>query len=190
MNVLVIDNYDSFVFNLVHYLEELDCMVTVVRNDQISIEEVDAFENILISPGPGIPEDSGKLKEIIKCYASTKNILGICLGLQAICEVFGAKLEKLDEVKHGVSSSISIISNEDTLFNGLEKNIAVGRYHSWVVSKNTIPADIEVTAVDEKQQVMAIRHKYYNVAGVQFHPESILTPAGKKIISNWLYNCK
>lgn len=189
MNVLVIDNYDSFVYNLVHYLEELDCNVTVIRNNQISIEDVAVFDKILISPGPGIPDEAGNIKEIIKHYAHSKCILGICLGLQAICEVFGCTLERLVEVKHGISSNVSIISSEEPLFNGLENNIDVGRYHSWIVSKNSIPNDIEVTSIDENQQIMSIRHKKYNIRGVQFHPESILTPTGKMIIKNWLTYC-
>jgi glutamine amidotransferase of anthranilate synthase or aminodeoxychorismate synthase len=189
LDVLVIDNYDSFVYNLVHYLEELDCKVTVVRNDQIALSQVDDFDKILISPGPGVPEDAGNIKQIIEHYAQTKCILGICLGLQAICEVFGGSLEKLDIVKHGISSNILVTSDNEPLFKGLENNLEAGRYHSWIVSQHDLPGDLEITSVDENDQIMSLRHKKLNIRGVQFHPESILTPLGKKIIKNWLSYC-
>ena len=186
LDVLVIDNYDSFVFNLVHYLEELDCKATVVRNDHILINDGAKYDKILISPGPGIPEDAGKLKDFIKNYAPSKSILGICLGLQAICEVFGSTLERLEEVKHGVASRVTIIANDEHLFKGLEREIVVGRYHSWVVSNNSLPNELKVTAIDEEQQIMSVRHESFDICGVQFHPESILTPTGKTIIKNWI----
>ncbi len=182
--VLVIDNYDSFTYNLVHYLEDLGCTVTVKRNDRLTLEEVDAFDKILLSPGPGIPDEAGLLKEIIAKYAPTKSILGVCLGQQAIGEVFGGTLINLDEVHHGVATQIRIIK-QDPIFAGLPKEIEVGRYHSWVVNPD-LPEVLEATSVDENGQVMSLRHKEYDVCAVQFHPESVLTPDGKKILENWI----
>ncbi len=182
--ILVIDNYDSFTYNLVHYLEDLNCEVTVKRNDQLTLEEVDAFEKIVLSPGPGIPDEAGLLKEIIKTYASTKSIFGVCLGQQAIAEVFGGSLINLDKVYHGIATKINI-TKETMLFEGLPKEIEVGRYHSWVVNPN-LPEVLEATSFDENGQVMSLRHKEYDVCAVQFHPESVLTPDGKKILENWL----
>lgn len=186
MKILVIDNYDSFVFNLVHYLEELDCEVTVRRNDKFTLEEVENYDKILLSPGPGIPEEAGLLKSIIQKYSSSKPILGVCLGQQAIGEVFGGKLENLSKVFHGVATKATIISENEPLFKGLEKEIEIGRYHSWVVSKDGFPEVLEITSVDENGQIMSLRHKFYDVCGVQFHPESVLTPMGKQIIRNWV----
>ncbi|NNK83765.1 MAG: aminodeoxychorismate/anthranilate synthase component II [Flavobacteriaceae bacterium] len=183
--VLVIDNYDSFTYNLVHYLEDLDCDVTVVRNDKLNLEDVKPFDKIVLSPGPGIPDEAGLLKPIIKAYASTKSILGVCLGQQAIGEVFGGKLINLDEVYHGVATNVSVTVDDETLFNGLGKSIEVGRYHSWVVDPN-LPEELEATSFDENGQVMSLRHKVYDVKGVQYHPESVLTPKGKEILKNWL----
>ncbi len=185
MKVLVIDNYDSFTYNLVHYLEDLNCDVTVVRNDKLTLEDVKPFHKIVLSPGPGIPDEAGLLKAIIKTYAATKSILGVCLGQQAICEVFGGSLINLDEVYHGVATKISIAVDDESLFNGLEKNIEVGRYHSWVVNPN-LPDSLEATSFDENGQVMSLRHREYDVKGVQYHPESVLTPNGKKILENWI----
>jgi len=182
--VLVIDNYDSFTYNLVHYLEDLDCIVTVKRNDQLSLKEVDAFDKIVLSPGPGIPDEAGLLKELIERYAPTKSIFGVCLGQQAIGEVFGGSLLNLDEVYHGIATKINIIG-EDALFEGLSKEILVGRYHSWVVNPE-LPDVLEATSFDKNGQVMSLRHKEYDVCAVQFHPESVLTPEGKKILENWL----
>jgi len=182
--ILVIDNYDSFTFNLVHYFEDLDCEVIVKRNDQLTLEEVDAFDRIVLSPGPGIPDEAGLLKDIIANYAPTKSILGVCLGQQAIGEVFGGSLVNLEEVYHGIATQISIIK-EDVLFQGLPKKIDVGRYHSWVVDEK-LPDALEATSVDENGQIMSLRHKTYDVCAVQFHPESVLTPDGKKILENWL----
>ncbi len=184
VTVLVIDNYDSFTYNLVHYLEELGCTVVVKRNDQLRLEEVDAFEKIVLSPGPGIPDEAGLLKKIIAAYAPTKSIFGVCLGQQAIAEVFGGSLINLDEVYHGIATKIKI-TKEDVLFKGLPEEIEVGRYHSWVVSPD-LPAVLEVTSVDENGQIMSLRHKTYDVRAVQFHPESVLTPHGKKMLENWL----
>ena len=183
--VLVIDNYDSFTYNLVHYLEDLDCEVTVKRNDKLSLEEVDAFDKIVLSPGPGIPEEAGLLKAIIKKYAPTKSILGVCLGQQAIGEVFGGSLINLDTVFHGVATKVDIIVDDEFLFNGLEKSMEVGRYHSWVVDTN-LPAELEATSFDENGQIMSLRHRIYDVRGVQYHPESVLTPNGKQILKNWV----
>ena len=184
ISVLVIDNYDSFTYNLVHYLEDLGCAVTVKRNDRLTLEEVDAFDKIVLSPGPGIPDEAGLLKEIIAKYAPTKSILGVCLGQQAIGEVFGGTLINLDEVYHGIATQIRI-TKEDPIFEGLPKEIEVGRYHSWVVNPD-LPEVLEATSVDENGQVMSLRHKEYDVCAVQFHPESVLTPEGKKILENWI----
>lgn len=185
IKVLVIDNYDSFVYNLVHYLEELDCEVTVKRNNEIRLEEVENYDKILLSPGPGIPDEAGLLKEILKKYASTKSILGVCLGQQAIGEVFGGELINLDTVFHGVATKIEICVNDEPLFKGLEKEQNVGRYHSWVV-KNLLPDCLEATSFDENGHIMSLRHREFDVRGVQFHPESVLTPEGKKMIKNWV----
>ncbi|TLP81077.1 anthranilate synthase component II [Maribacter sp. ACAM166] len=182
--ILVIDNYDSFTYNLVHYLEELDCEVIVKRNDQLTLEEVEAFDKIVLSPGPGIPDEAGLLKEIIARYAPTKSIFGVCLGQQAIAEVFGGSLINLDTVYHGIATKIKIIK-EDVIFKGLPTEIEVGRYHSWVVNPE-LPDILEVTSVDDNGQIMSLRHKTYDVHAVQFHPESVLTPHGKKMLENWL----
>ncbi|VXB09329.1 anthranilate synthase component II [Maribacter litoralis] len=182
--ILVIDNYDSFTYNLVHYLEELGCEVIVKRNDQLTLEEVDAFDKIVLSPGPGIPDEAGLLKQIIKKYAPTKSIFGVCLGQQAIAEVFGGSLINLDEVYHGIATKIKI-TKDDIIFEGLPNEIEVGRYHSWVVNPD-LPEVLEATSVDENGQIMSLRHKEYDVHAVQFHPESVLTPQGKKMLENWL----
>ena len=182
--ILVIDNYDSFTYNLVHYLEELGCEVIVKRNDQLTLEEVDAFDKIVLSPGPGIPDEAGLLKQIIEKYAPTKSIFGVCLGQQAIAEVFGGSLINLDEVYHGIATKINI-TKEDVLFVGIPNEIEVGRYHSWVVNPN-LPDSLEATSVDKNGQIMSLRHKTYDVRAVQFHPESVLTPQGKKMLENWL----
>ncbi len=183
--VLVIDNYDSFTYNLVHYLEDLDCEVTVVRNDKLSLDDVEPFDKIVLSPGPGIPDEAGLLKSIIKRFAPTKSILGVCLGQQAIAEVFGGTLINLDNVYHGVATKVTITVDDESLFKGLEKTIEVGRYHSWVVNPD-LPDSLEATSFDKNGQVMSLRHKVYDVKGVQYHPESVLTPNGKQILKNWL----
>jgi anthranilate synthase component II len=185
--ILVIDNYDSFTYNLVHYLEDLNCEVTVYRNDEFDIDEISHFDKILLSPGPGIPDEAGLLKAVIAKYASTKSILGVCLGQQAIGEVFGGTLSNLDKVYHGVSSMVKTSVNDELLFDGLGNEFEVGRYHSWVVDAN-LPDVLEATSFDENGQVMSLRHKTFDVRGVQFHPESVLTPNGKKILENWLRN--
>lgn len=184
--IAIIDNYDSFTFNLVHYLEELDCEVTVLRNDEFELEELQSFDDIILSPGPGIPSESGFLNQVIVTYASSKKILGICLGQQAIGEVFGGSLLNLDKVYHGIATPINVLVDDEILFQNLPKQLEVGRYHSWVINPTDFPEDLEVTASAENGEIMAIRHKTYNVKGVQFHPESILTPHGKTILSNWI----
>jgi len=182
--ILMIDNYDSFTYNLVHYLEDLDCEVVVKRNDQLSLDDVDSFNEIVLSPGPGIPDEAGLLKPIIEKYGATKRIFGVCLGQQAIAEVFGGTLVNLDQVYHGISTKINIVK-EDYIFDGLPKEIEVGRYHSWVVDPN-LPECLEATSLDENGQIMSIRHKDYDIRAVQFHPESVLTPEGKQMLKNWL----
>lgn len=184
--ILVIDNYDSFTYNLVHYLEEFNCDVTVYRNDEFDLEEIKPFDKILLSPGPGIPNEAGLLKEVIKSYASSKSILGICLGQQAIAEVFGGSLVNLEKVYHGVATHINICVNDEMLFEGLKKQIEVGRYHSWVVNPADFPETLEITSTDENGQIMSLRHKTLDVRAVQFHPESVLTPNGKQILKNWV----
>lgn len=185
MKVLVIDNYDSFVFNLVHYLEDLGCEVVVKRNDEISLTEVADFHKILLSPGPGIPDEAGLMKVIIEKYAPSKSILGVCLGQQAIGEVFGGTLMNLPKVFHGVTSEVTVIE-EDLLFKNMPKQFTVGRYHSWAVS--SVSDSLSVTSVDENGYIMSLRHKEYDIRGVQYHPESILTPFGKTILKNWIEN--
>lgn len=184
--VLVLDNYDSFTYNLVHYIEALNFEVDVFRNDEISIEAVGAYNIIILSPGPGLPKDAGILLDVIKTYAPTKKILGVCLGMQAIAEVFGGKLENLSHVFHGVASQLSVLDISDQLFKNLPPQFEVGRYHSWVVAQNNFPSELKITAVEENHQIMALRHNTYNLYGVQFHPESILTQHGKAIIANFL----
>ena len=185
MKILVIDNYDSFTYNLVHSVKKFANDITVVRNDGILLEEVDQYDKILLSPGPGVPDEANLLKPIIEKYAATKSIFGVCLGQQAIGEVFGGTLLNTQEVFHGVKSDITVIK-DDILFNNLPKELEVGRYHSWVVSTENFPEDLEITAVGPKGEIMALRHKIYDVRGVQFHPESILTPLGDEMIKNWL----
>ena len=184
--ILILDNYDSFTYNLLHLVKELGFTdIEVHRNDQITLDEVDRFDTIILSPGPGIPEEAGILLPLIRRYAPTKKILGVCLGHQAIGQAFGAKLVNLKEVFHGVETPIKIVK-EDSLFSGLSNEITVGRYHSWIISNEDFPNELEVIAEDEQGEIMAIRHKTYNVKGIQFHPESVLTPKGHEIINNWL----
>ena len=186
MKVLLLDNYDSFTYNLRHILLELGVDTDVRRNDKISLDEVGEYDKILLSPGPGIPSEAGILLPLIKKYAHLKSILGVCLGEQAVGEAFGAKLLNLTDVYHGVCSDIRVLVNEP-LFEGLYPGFRAGRYHSWVVAKDELPACLEITAVDaEAGYIMGLRHRLYDVRGVQFHPESVLTPQGKKIIENWV----
>lgn len=186
MKVLLFDNYDSFTYNLVHILGELGADTEVHRNDRITLDEIDRFDKIVLSPGPGIPEEAGILLPLIRRYAPSKSILGVCLGEQAIGQAFGAKLINLAEVHHGICSDVRVVA-PDPLFAGLEPGFRAGRYHSWVVSREGFPDCLEITAEDtEEKQIMALRHRQYDVKGIQFHPESVLTPKGKVIIENWL----
>lgn len=207
MKILVFDNYDSFTYNLVHLVEKITHgKVDVFRNDEIPMEKVKDYDKIILSPGPGIPSEAGMLLPLIKEYASSKSILGVCLGHQAIGEAFGATLTNLSTVYHGVATKIELVSRESsvmskdvnsrftsrdsrtTLFAGLPDEMEVGRYHSWVISEQNFPAELEITARDANNYIMALQHSSFDVQGVQFHPESVLTPDGEKMISNWLKN--
>ncbi len=186
MKILVFDNYDSFTYNLVHMVEKITHeKVDVYRNDQISLTKIGEYDKIILSPGPGIPVEAGLLLDVIKEYASTKSILGVCLGHQAIGEAFGGNLKNLDSVYHGVATPCQLTPG-NALFNGLPNEIEVGRYHSWVVTDENFPDELEVIARDSKNFIMALKHKKYDVQGVQFHPESVLTPQGETILRNWL----
>lgn len=185
MNICIIDNYDSFTYNLSHAIKSLGAEVTVLRNDKFNIGDLEKFDKLVLSPGPGIPSEAGLLTEVVRHYADHKPILGVCLGEQAIGEVFGGKLVNLSEVYHGVQTPADIIAN-DYIFDNLPKEIKVGRYHSWVVSDEHFPAELEVTARSKKGYIMALRHKSFDVHGIQFHPESVLTPDGLTIIGNFL----
>jgi len=191
--ILILDNYDSFTYNLVQLVEEIiGGEVDVFRNDEITIAAVDRYDKIILSPGPGIPSEAGILLSLIKTYAKTKSILGVCLGHQAIGEVFGGQLTNLSKVFHGIKTKINLIpavsqsKNDNDWFKGLDDEIEVGRYHSWVINDQNVPAELEVTSVDCTGMVMSIRHREYDVQGVQFHPESVLTPTGRKMLENWL----
>jgi anthranilate synthase component II len=185
--ILIIDNYDSFTYNLVHYLKEPGKhSIDVFRNDKITLKEAGKYDGIVLSPGPGLPREAGSLMQIIDEYASCKRIFGVCLGQQAIAEAFGGSLYNLSEVYHGVAHTIELLEPRHYIFEGLPQKIEAGRYHSWMVNREDLPAAFTVTAVDEQNRIMALAHKVYDVCAVQFHPESILTPDGKKIIFNWL----
>ncbi len=187
MKILLLDNYDSFTWNLYHYLEQVaEEEIVVKQNDEIAIDEVIKYDRIILSPGPGLPDEAGITKEIIRRYFSTKPILGVCLGHQAIGEVFGARLENLDTVKHGMASRLVIKNKEEKIFADLKGEISIGHYHSWVVSKENFPDELTITAEDEKGNIMAMRHHKYNVCGVQFHPESVLTTNGLTMLKNWV----
>ncbi len=185
MKVVIIDNYDSFTYNLSHLVKELGAEVTVLRNDAFYLTELDPFDKIILSPGPGIPSEAGLLLDVIAMYSGSKPILGVCLGEQAIGEAFGAKLANLSEVFHGVQTPVTVVAM-DYIFDGLPSVFPVGRYHSWVVSDEGLPASLEVTAVSEEGYIMALKHRKFDVHGIQFHPESVLTPDGRTIISNFL----
>lgn len=185
MKVVIIDNYDSFTFNLSHMVKTLGADVTVWKNDRFHINDLSSFDKILLSPGPGIPSEAGLLMETIHTYAGQKPILGVCLGHQAIGEVFGGKLTNLSHVFHGIQSPCRQ-QNNDYLFNGLPETFPVGRYHSWIVSNESFPNELQVTATSEEGYIMALKHKKYDVRGIQFHPESVLTPFGKSMLANWL----
>lgn len=186
MNILVIDNYDSFTFNLVHLLNETGHEATVWRNDKFELSDVNAFDKILLSPGPGIPSESGLLLDVIRTYSETKSILGICLGMQAIAEVFGGELYNLVRPVHGRATEITVLDEHEKLFMNCPSIFNVGRYHSWAVKNDQVPEVLKVTASDSEQVIMALRHRSLDVRGVQFHPESVLTEHGKAMISNWL----
>lgn len=185
MRTVIIDNYDSFTYNLAHLVRELGAEVTVLRNDQFRLADLKPYEKIILSPGPGIPSEAGLLMQVIQTYAADKPILGVCLGHQAIGECFGGRLTNLSQVFHGVASDISI-TIPDYIYNELSARIEVGRYHSWVVSDEGFPECLEITSVSDEGQIMSLRHRQYDVRGIQYHPESVLTPDGRKIIDNWL----
>ena len=187
MKILVFDNYDSFTYNLVHLVEKITHeKVDVYRNDKIALEKIKIYDKIILSPGPGIPGEAGLLLPLIKEYASGKSILGVCLGHQAIGEAFGGKLINLTSVYHGVATNCQLSTANCQLFTGLPATIEVGRYHSWVISEENFPGELEITARDDNGMIMALQHKHYDVKGVQFHPESVLTPRGEDILRNWL----
>ncbi|MBQ8047227.1 MAG: aminodeoxychorismate/anthranilate synthase component II [Prevotella sp.] len=185
MNIVIIDNYDSFTYNLAHLIKELGAKVTVVRNDQFELSSLCAFEKIVLSPGPGIPSEAGLLLDVIRTYAGRRPIFGVCLGHQAIGEVFGGRLTNLNDVFHGVQTEGTNLGN-DPVFSGLPRRIPMGRYHSWVVSREHFPDCLEVTAESDDGEIMALRHREYDIHGIQFHPESVLTPDGRQILANWL----
>ena len=186
--ILIIDNYDSFTYNLVHLVHEIGLTCDVWRNDKFTLDEVDAYSHIILSPGPGIPSEAGLLLAVIERYAPTKSIFGVCLGQQAIAEVFGGKLHNLSRPMHGIATPIKITDRDEKLFAGLPESFKVGRYHSWVVDQEGLPETLTVTAIDEQDNsIMALRHQQYDVRGVQFHPESVLTEYGRSILQNWLY---
>jgi len=189
MKILVIDNYDSFTYNLVQYIEEIpNCEVDVFRNDKISLSEIEKYDKLVLSPGPGIPNEAGLLKDIIKEYSGKKPIFGVCLGLQAITEVFGGNIINMDKVYHGVATKMRCMDENDTLFKDIPNEFEAGRYHSWIAEKETFPNELKITAIDEEGNIMALSHKKYNIKAVQFHPESVLTPKGRKIIKNFIEN--
>ena len=189
MKILVLDNYDSFTYNLVEYLRKLGASdIDVYRNREIELNEVAKYDKILLSPGPGIPDEAGILKDLIAKYASSKSILGVCLGEQAIAEVFGGSIENLNTVYHGVSTSVYRTETDKGVLQGIDREFQAGRYHSWNVVEKDLPDCLEVTCRDSEGAIMGIRHKEYDVEGVQFHPESVLTPDGMKMIENWLTN--
>ena len=185
MKTVIIDNYDSFTYNLAHLVKELGTEVDVLRNDKFELEELEKYDKIILSPGSGIPEEAGLLLEVIRTYAGRKPILGVCLGEQAIGQAFGGKLTNLSEVFHGIQTNVKI-KNKDYIFSGLPTEIPVGRYHSWVVDTEEFPEELVITAISSEGQIMALKHREYDVHGIQFHPESVLTPDGKQIVGNWL----
>ncbi len=186
MKILVLDNYDSFTYNLVHIIRELGYELDIFRNDKIGIEEVKKYDKILLSPGPGIPDEAGNMKKIIKVYGPSKSILGVCLGHQGIAEVYGAVLYNIPQVLHGVTSNAIVIDPGEKIYNGLPESFEVTHYHSWAVVPESVPAELKVTAVNKDGLVMSLTHQNYDVRGVQFHPESVMTKHGKQIIENWI----
>ncbi|QXP72596.1 aminodeoxychorismate/anthranilate synthase component II [Tenacibaculum sp. AHE15PA] len=191
MKILILDNYDSFTYNLVHMIEDITGnLPDVYRNDEISVTEIDRYDAIILSPGPGIPDEAGILKEVIKQYAGKKPIFGVCLGLQAITEVFGGSIENMGEVFHGVATEMEIVNKEAVIFKGVPQKFQAARYHSWIASNENFPSEINITAVDEDGGIQAIEHSVFNMSAVQFHPESILTEVGEQIVRNFLENIK
>ena len=187
MNILILDNYDSFTYNLVHMVEKITGnLPAVFRNDEISLKEIEKYDLIILSPGPGIPDEAGILKDVIKEFAGKKPIFGVCLGLQAITEVFGGKIENMDDVFHGVATDMKVIKEDTILFKDVPNIFPAARYHSWIASNEFMPNELEITAVDEDGGIMAIRHKEFNISAVQFHPESILTEVGEQIVRNFI----
>lgn len=186
MNVVIIDNYDSFTYNLSHLVKELGGNVAVFRNDQFELPQLQAYDKIILSPGSGIPSEAGLLLDVIRTYAGIKPILGVCLGHQAIAEAFGGQLVNLSDVYHGVATNANILM-EDVLFKGLPQQIEVGRYHSWIVDADTLPQELEITSTSDEGYIMSLRHRHFDIRGIQYHPESVLTPQGKHIIDNWLH---
>ena len=185
MKIVIIDNYDSFTYNLAHLVKELGAEVTVFRNDKFEMDSLEAFDKIMLSPGSGIPSEAGLMPEVIKRYAQSKPILGICLGHQAIGEYFGGRLANLDRVFHGIATEGTQLGN-DYMFNGLPRRITMGRYHSWVVSREYLPDCLEITAESDEGHIMALRHRTLDIRGLQFHPESVLTTDGRKMMENWI----
>lgn len=188
MKILVLDNYDSFTYNLVHIIRELGYTVDIFRNDKISVEEVERYDKILLSPGPGVPDEAGIMKQVIKEYGPVKSILGICLGHQGIGEVFGATLYNIPKVLHGVTSTTEVTERDEYLFKDVSDKFQSTHYHSWAVRADSIPSDLQVTAINDEGLIMGLRHIQYDVRGLQFHPESVMTPEGPKMIRNWLEN--
>jgi anthranilate synthase component II len=188
MKILVLDNYDSFTYNLVHIIRELGYAMDIIRNDKIAVEDVNQYDKILLSPGPGIPDEAGIMKDVIKTYGPSKSILGICLGHQGIGEVFGATLYNIPKVLHGVTSTTEVTVADEYLFTGVSGQFQSTHYHSWAVRSDSVPAELEVTATNNEGLIMGLRHRKYDVRGLQFHPESVMTPEGPKMIKNWLEN--
>ena len=186
-SILIIDNYDSFTYNLIHVIRKIsNCKVDVYRNDQIELDEIEKYDRIVLSPGPGLPEEAGNLLEIIKSYAGRIPIFGVCLGHQAIGVVFGGKLQNMNRVIHGMATTINVTDTESSLFEELPKKFEAGRYHSWLVQKEDLPSCFKITSLDDEGNIMSMKHKDYDLEGVQFHPESVLTPLGEKIVENWI----
>ncbi|WP_457609860.1 anthranilate synthase component II [Lutibacter sp.] len=187
MKIVIIDNYDSFTYNLVHLVENITGKYpTVFRNNEIAVKAINQYDLIMLSPGPGIPDEAGILKEVIKTYAGKKPIFGVCLGLQAITEVFGGSLQNLDSVFHGVATTMKVTNLDASIYKGIPTEFEAARYHSWIASKKDFPSELEITAVDEFGDIMSLQHKTYNISAVQYHPESILTPLGEKIVRNFI----
>jgi len=191
MNILILDNYDSFTYNLVHMVEEITGKLPdVYRNDEIEVEEIQRYDVIILSPGPGIPDEAGILKKVIATYAGIKPIFGVCLGLQAITEVFGGNIVNMGEVFHGVATEMTVLKKDAVLFKNISVKFDAARYHSWIASKENFPTELEITAIDEDGEIQAIEHKAFNISAVQFHPESILTEVGEQLVRNFLENVK